>query len=321
VNSSSDGTGTGGNIKLSVTDGTGEIDTTNGSLTSYSAGGNGGAIELSTVGGNIRTNNVNSFSADGDGGNIKLSVTGGTGAIDTTNGSVNSYSTGGNGGAIELSTFSGNIITKDLVSYSKGTGTAGNINLSVTGGTGAINTSIGSISSISNTGNGGAIALSTVDGNITTGVLESGSYSTGTGGNVTLNSGTENTILSGNIDTSSATGIGGQITFESPVVLSQPTITLTTSGTTSSGNVAFNKNLDGTTANNESLLVNAGAGNITFNGAVGNTNALGNITANSTGITAFNQTVNAASLTTDMVAQINSMTMSLQPAAKPTEMQ
>jgi hypothetical protein len=201
----SNGTGTGGNIKLSVTEGKVRSTQQNGKFNSYSVGGNGGAIELSTVDGNIITNNVNSFSyADGDGGNIKLSVTGGTGAIDTTKGSVNSYSTGGNGGAIELSTVSGNIITKDLVSYSKGTGTAGNINLSVTGGTGAINTSSGSISSISNTGIGGAIALSTVDGNITTGVLDSGSYSTGTGGNVTLNSGTENTILSGNIDTSSA---------------------------------------------------------------------------------------------------------------------
>jgi hypothetical protein len=47
------------------------------------------------------------------------------------------------------------------------------------------------------------------------------------------------------------------------------------------------------------LTVNGGTGNITFNGAVGNTKALGNITANSTGTTAFNQTVDGVSLTTD----------------------
>jgi hypothetical protein len=38
---------------------------------------------------------------------------------------------------------------------------------------------------------------------------------------------------------------------------------------------------------------------LTFNGAVGSLSALGKLTANSTGTTAFNQTVNAASLTTD----------------------
>jgi hypothetical protein len=41
---SSDGTGTGGNIKLSVTGGTGAIDTTDGVSFLYS-GGNGGAID------------------------------------------------------------------------------------------------------------------------------------------------------------------------------------------------------------------------------------------------------------------------------------
>jgi hypothetical protein len=41
------------------------------------------------------------------------------------------------------------------------------------------------------------------------------------------------------------------------------------------------------------------SGNIAFNGAVGAESALGNLTATSQGTTAFNQTVNAASLTTD----------------------
>jgi hypothetical protein len=59
--------------------------------------------------------------------------------------------------------------------------------------------------------------------------------------------------------------------------------------------ITFNNTVDGSS----DLTVNAVSGNITFNGAVGNTTALGNLTANSTGTTAFNQTVNAASLTTD----------------------
>ncbi|MEG4944070.1 two-partner secretion domain-containing protein, partial [Microcoleus sp. F4-D5] len=293
--------GSGGNINLSITGGTGAIDTTAGNLLSFSQlTGNGGSIALSTAGGNITTGVLNAFSSDGGGGNINLIVTGGTGAIDTIAGEVISFSQAGNGGTIALSTAGGNITTGDLSSFSLDAGTSGNINLSITAGKGAIDTTAGIINSYSQRGNGGAIALSTVGGNITTGTMDSHSVDGGTGGNFTFNSGPGNIILSGNIKTSkNAAGSGGNITFDSPVVLSKPTITLTTSGNPSSGNVTFNSNLDGTTANNESLLVNAGAGNITFNGAVGNTKALGNINANSTGITAFNQTVKAASLTTD----------------------
>jgi hypothetical protein len=47
--SSTSSDGDGGNIKVSVTGGTGAIDTTN---------GNGGAIDLSTAGGNIRTSQL-----------------------------------------------------------------------------------------------------------------------------------------------------------------------------------------------------------------------------------------------------------------------
>src|ERR687886_586103 len=289
----------GGNISLTSTS---DINTAAANISSSAAStGNSGDISLSTTGGgNITTGTLDSFSSDAStGGNINLSITGGTGAIDTTAGFLDSFSKLGNGGAIALSTAGGKITTATLNSFSSDAG-GGKINLSITGGTGAIDTTAGNLSSYSFRGNGGAIALSTTGGgNITTGTLESLSVEGGTGGNFTLNSGTGNTILKGNINTSSATGSGGNITFESPVVLSKPTITLTTSGTTSSGNVAFNSNLDGTTANNQSLVVKAGAGNITFNGAVGNTKALGNITANSTKTTAFNQKVNAASLTTD----------------------
>ncbi|MEG4514331.1 filamentous hemagglutinin N-terminal domain-containing protein, partial [Microcoleus sp. F6_B4] len=293
--------GSGGNINLSITGGTGAIDTTAGNLLSFSQlTGNGGSIALSTAGGNITTGVLNAFSSDAGGGNINLSITGGTGAIDTIAGEVISFSQAGNGGTITFSTAGGNITTGDLSSFSLDAGTSGNINLSITAGTGAIDTTAGILNSFSQAGNGGEIALSTVGGNITTGTLDSHSVDGGTGGNFTFNSGTGNIILSGNIKTSKdAVGRGGNITFDSPVVLSKPTITLTTSGTPSSGNVTFNRNIEGTTANNESLLVNAGAGNITFNGAVGNTKALGNITANSTGTTEFNQTVNATSLTTD----------------------
>jgi hypothetical protein len=89
-------------------------------------------------------------------------------------------------------------------------------------------------------------------------------------------------------------GSGGNITFQSPVILTQPTITLTTSGTTSSGNLAFNSTLDGTTANTESLTVNAGAGNVTFTGAIGSIIPLGNLTINTTGNTNLTGNVTAS---------------------------
>jgi hypothetical protein len=218
---SSGGTGTGGNIKLSVTEGTGAIDTTIASLTSFSAGGNGGAIELSTVGGNIITRNVNSFSlADGDGGNIKLSVTGGTGAIDTTNGSVNSYSKGGNGGAIELSTVGGNIRTNNVNSFSYADGDGGNIKLSVTGGTGAIDTTKGSLNSYSKGGNGGAIELSTVGGNIIAkDIVSYAKDGTGTGGNIKLSvTGGTGAIdtTNGSLNSSSSSDAAGDIAIATP---------------------------------------------------------------------------------------------------------
>src|SRR4028119_2291443 len=264
--SSSSPDASGGNIKLSVTGGTGAIDTTAGAVATSSQSGNGGAITFLTADGDIRTNDLfASSNGTGTGGNIKLSVTGGIGVIDTTNGSLTSYSAGGKGGAIELSTVGGNIRTSKLnsfsfaESYTDGGTDGGNIKVSVTGGTGAIDTTAdkGSLNSYSYTGNGGAIELSTVGGNIRIRNLNSSSK-TGNGGAITFSaaSGTENIIFSGKINTSSAAGSGGNITFESPVVLSpvflsEPTITLTTSGTTSSGNVAFNRNVDGTTARSE----------------------------------------------------------------------
>ncbi|PZU96351.1 MAG: hypothetical protein DCE90_09860 [Pseudanabaena sp.] len=59
--------------------------------------------------------------------------------------------------------------------------------------------------------------------------------------------------------------------------------------------IAFNSSVNG----NQNLTINSGAGDINFNSDVGNTAPIGNLTANSAGVTRFN-TVNAASLTTDI---------------------
>ncbi|OCR00767.1 hypothetical protein BCD67_23830 [Oscillatoriales cyanobacterium USR001] len=323
--SSYSNSGNGGAISLSTTGG--NITTNNVNSYSFSGLGNGGAVSFSTGGGNITTNNISSYAIGvGNGGNISLSITGGTGEINTTNSGLNARSSTGNGGAIVLSTAGGNITSRNLLSSATGTGNAGNITLSISGGTGAINVRDGINNSSSGTGNGGNIYLSTVNGNIatsilysysksgnggaiaitttgnvTTGQLDSSTTSTSsssTAGSIAFNSGTNNTTINGNVNTSGAAGSGNNISFQSPVILTQPTTTLTTSGTTSSGHVNFNSTLNGTTANNQDLTINVGGGNVTFAGAIGSATPLGNITVNSTGTTTFNN-VNSVNVTTD----------------------
>jgi hypothetical protein len=95
------------------------------------------------------------------------------------------------------------------------------------------------------------------------------------------------TQLNGNVTTT------GSQTYEDAVTIANNPIL-------SGSDITFNNTVDGSS----DLTVNAVSGNVTFNGAVGNLSAIGNLTANSTGTTAFNQTVNAASLTTDAGAQL-----------------
>ncbi|NQE35122.1 hypothetical protein E5S67_02852 [Microcoleus sp. IPMA8] len=90
------------------------------------------------------------------------------------------------------------------------------------------------------------------------------------------------TQLNGNVTTTGAQTYGDAVTIANNPILSGSDIT-------------FNNTVDGTS----DLTAKAVSGNVTFNGAVGAASAIGNLTANSTGTTAFNQTVNAASLTTD----------------------
>ena len=92
------------------------------------------------------------------------------------------------------------------------------------------------------------------------------------------------TKLNGNVTTTDTQTYKGAVTLTNPVQAS-----------TTNSAIAFNSTVDG----NQNLTVNTGTGNIDFSGAVGGKTALGNLTANSTGTTRFNSTVNATSLTTD----------------------
>ena len=105
---------------------------------------------------------------------------------------------------------------------------------------------------------------------------------TGTGNaSFTLNG---DTTLRANISTNNHNiAINGNTTLGNTAILSTGT---------GSGNINLNGTVDGTA----DLTLDAGTGNIIVTGAIGNSTALGNLTANSSNAT-FNSTVDAASLT------------------------
>ncbi|MBD2502597.1 CHAT domain-containing protein [Anabaena azotica] len=96
------------------------------------------------------------------------------------------------------------------------------------------------------------------------------------------------TEINGNITTTGAQTYNSDVNLNNSVELS----------TTNNGAVTFDRKLDNQPNTTYNLTVNAGTGNITFNDAVGNTTALGNLSTNSTGTTKFASTVQAASVNT-----------------------
>jgi len=102
---------------------------------------------------------------------------------------------------------------------------------------------------------------------------------------ITLNGAT---TLNGNITTANqAIAINGNTTLlDNPVTLN------TGSG---GGNISLNGTLNG----KQNLTLSAGVGNISLMGEVGSSQPLGDLVANSTGLTLFNASVKAASVTTN----------------------
>ncbi|MEG5035473.1 two-partner secretion domain-containing protein, partial [Microcoleus sp. AT3-D2] len=128
----------------------------------------------------------------------------------------------------------------------------------------------------------GAVGAASAIGNLT-------ANSTGTTAfNQTVNAASLTTDAGGTTQVKgNVTTIGSQTYGDAVTIANNPIL--------AGSEVTFNNTVNGIS----DLTVNGGTGNVTFNGAVGSLSAIGNLTANSTGTTAFNQTVNAASLTTD----------------------
>jgi CHAT domain-containing protein len=123
----------------------------------------------------------------------------------------------------------------------------------------------------------------------------SGNLNIAAGANIGLDgaftqSGTGNVNIASNITTTQ-----GDISFESPVTLQNKVAIDTSAG---NGKIVFNNTVDGTTANSQDLTLNAGTGDITVKGAIGNNKELGNLIVNSGGKTTLND-VKANTLSTD----------------------
>ncbi|WP_427160122.1 CHAT domain-containing protein [Aliinostoc sp. HNIBRCY26] len=229
----------------------------------------------------IITGNINTHVKDRRGGNVSLSAQHSilTGAIDT-------WVNGGSGGNIDLNTGSNGVIsTGNLNSLTYEGNFGGDVNINANGG----NVKTGSINSYANrsTYQGGDIIIS--GGNIITGGINDNGLSGFTildaqGGIISFNA--TNNISTGNIFNKNNTiSFNGSFLLNNDVAINS-----------FNGDVIFANSING--ANN--LTINAGIGNITFENTIGSPTAnVGNIRANSAGITEFKQPVYAASLTTD----------------------
>ncbi|MEH1945250.1 MAG: filamentous hemagglutinin N-terminal domain-containing protein [Nostoc sp.] len=209
--------------------------TLDGTVKTSSSSGDGGAISLTAVKGNINTGNLFSYSGNiytffsrndgGNGGDIILSAA--KGNITTGNLFSGSFGNAGQGGAINLTATNGSIttgndiitsndidifVTANLNSSSFGNaGKGGTINLNATNGsiiTGSLNSA-----SLGNAGEGGAINLNATNGSITSSYLSSSSLSlfsygnAGQGGEINLNA-TNDIFITGNLNSLSYSSNG-----------------------------------------------------------------------------------------------------------------
>ncbi len=225
-------------------------------LDSSSTTGNGGAITLTTTG-DITTAEINS-SAELDGGDIILNSS--NGAIDTTAGILNAAG-GNNGGNITISA-PDNIQTGEFTTFLSGANLNSG-NLSITSTNGNIDTTAGSIITISATGNGGNVILNAANGKVTVGNIDATSE-TSIGGEIQLNGG-DGIIASGTISTNQQT-----ITFEHPVTLAGDVSITSSQG----GNIIFNDEVNGTY---NLTLSNDESGMIELNNPIGSLTPLNSI--------------------------------------------
>jgi CHAT domain-containing protein len=178
-------------------------------------------------------------------------------------------------------------ITASSIQFNSPVFLSGSESFTATNGSVTLNSTIDGLQDLSVTASNisflGAVGSSTALGNLNV---------NGTGTTVfnnTVNAGNLTTDAAGSTRLAGNVATGGNQTYGDGVILGNSIIL-------SGNNITFNSSLNGN-ARNTSLTVNAV--NPTFNGAVGNVVALGNLNVNGSRTTVFNNTVNAGNLTTD----------------------
>ncbi|UBF26896.1 CHAT domain-containing protein [Kovacikia minuta CCNUW1] len=227
--------GNGGAISLTSTNGGISIDFTDSSSNTNSGNsGNGGAVSLITNG-NISTGGINSYTQSsgtaGNGGAITLATTNGNISTDGSLYAVSRASFGnrsGNGGDVTLSAPTGSIEVREgsIQTFSSADVAAGNGGrITLSAGNGISVEGISSLAPINsgsypfdlaatNSSQGGAITLSTTNGDIIIGANQSGNSVSTSGGEIRLDG--QNLDISGSLDSSDFSGAntsGGAMTL------------------------------------------------------------------------------------------------------------
>ena len=165
--------------------------------------GDGGFISLTSSGGSVTTGELSTSSAQQSAGNVTVNA----------NGSISTQSilsSGGvRGGDVSLNSTQGSISTNGgTLDTLSDNGNAGSVTVAASG-----SVATGNITSRSQTGTGGEVRVTSTNGNITTGDIETFTNANGDGGSITLESNiaADSSITIGNLRTESGSGTGGDI--------------------------------------------------------------------------------------------------------------
>ena len=240
----------------------------------------GGEINLQSSEGNINSSFgiIDSSSIQGSGGNIAINAAG--------NIRVAGINARGNtqGGSVSLTSANNIITVTDNINTSATTGQGNTITVSATNG--EINTQAGILDSSSSDNDGGNQTLN-ASGTITLGGINTSTASNSTNsqaGTLDISSGNNTINLTGDINTSATQGQGSNVNFNANVILPEPNITINTTGNNSAGNVTFNGTVNSSIESNagsNSLTLETGTGDTTFNQAIGDNIPLQTLTINS----------------------------------------
>lgn len=255
--------------------------TTNSAVTFASTLDGGKNLTVNSTGGAIGfTGNVGATTALGAiglngsgtttfGGTVKASSLSTSTGANSLNGNITTSGAQSYNGAVTLKSDTKLATTNSAVTFASTVDGGKNLTIDSSGGAIGFNGNVGATTALSN------ILLLGFGTTTFAGTVNAASLFTSLGAN----------SLNGNITTTGLQQFDGSVSLNADITLA-----------TTNSSVAFAATVDSATGKN--LTINPAGGGIVFNGNVGATNALGSIVLTGIGITTFNGTVTAKSLTT-----------------------